>query len=84
MASAHWRTDKTVSLPMMGVAAIHMVALVWFAATLTARVDQFEKRADGFAPQMEKVIEIKAAVAAMKDDIADIKATLRIAKLGSR
>lgn len=82
-ASAHWKVDKTVSLPMVGAFVVQTFLIGWYLSAQNERLGSYEKRADGFQPSIEKIIEIKTTVGTMKEDIADIKTILRTARFGS-
>ena len=82
--AAHWKLDKTVSLPLLGGLIVQTSAVVWLIATMSARVDQFEKRADAFQPTIEKVIRLDTKLDDIEESIADIKLILRTSKVTTK
>lgn len=83
-ANAHWKLDKTLSLPMVGGFLLQAAVILWFVATLNARVNQFEIKAENFQPQVEKIIRLETKIDDIKENLTEIKQILRTAKLSSK
>ncbi len=75
--SNDWKVKREISLPLVLGLIVHTGTFIWFIATLNNRVDQFEKQASAFVPQVEKIIKLGADMENVKDGIAEIKGLLR-------
>ena len=75
--SGDWKFKREISLPMVVGLVIHTGTFIWFIATLNNRVDQFEKQANSFTPQTEKIIRLETKIESIQDGIAEIKGILR-------
>ena len=72
-----WHLNRELSLSTVVMFAIQTSSIIWFIATLNNRVDQFEKQANSFQPQTEKIIRLETKIEAIQDGIAEIKGILR-------
>lgn len=68
-----WHLDKKVPLAQITALAVQTCVIVWWAATMSARVDQLEQKAASSAPQAERVIRLDAKVDELIGRIAEIK-----------
>lgn len=75
--SGDWKLKREISLPLVVGLIIHTGTFIWFIATLNNRVDQFEKQANSYAPQTEKIIRLETKIENIQDGIAEIKGILR-------
>lgn len=74
-----WHIDKTVPLAALLAAAIQFVALVWWGAMMTARVEQLERQQTAAAPQAERLIRVEEKLGAVQAALVEIKAALTAA-----
>ena len=79
-ADKHWTLEKKFSLPMVGGLLLQTGAILWFIATLNARVNTFEQTATDFKPQIEKIVRIETKVDDIKERISGIEQILRMSK----
>ncbi len=68
-----WHLDKKVPVALMAVLLTQTVGIVWWAAGITARVDQLEHVAVSTAPQAERIIRLETKVDDIKDRVTEIK-----------
>ena len=78
----HWRLDRKVPLVLILAIALQTLAVVWGAATLSARVEVLEKQATAIAPLAEKVIRLETRLEAIQQGIAEIKTLIRTRQAG--
>lgn len=80
-ADRAWRIDKHIPLaPLIGgfmAILAQTVTIVWWGASINYRVDALEKQYVVLAPLAGTLIEVKTTLDNLKDDVKDIKATLR-------
>jgi hypothetical protein len=72
-----WHIDKKVPIALIITLAIQTVTIVWWAATLSTRVEQLERAAVAYAPQVERVIRLEEKIGVVQQGITDIKALVR-------
>lgn len=68
-----WHLDKKVPLANITALAVQTCVIVWWAATMSVRVDQLEQKMAAAAPQAERVIRLDAKVDEMIGRIAEVK-----------
>ena len=78
-----WHLDKKVPLPMLLVVGGQTLAIVWWAATTNARLDEVERKLVANAPQAvqivrleERAIRNEEKVGILQQGINEIKALL--------
>jgi hypothetical protein len=69
--------DRRISLTLIFVGWICVAVVVWWAATLTKRVEQLEKQAAAMAPQDTRLTRVEVRLDNVVDGISEIKALLR-------
>lgn len=72
----HWHLDRKVPVALIVALAAQTVAMVWWAATLSIRVDQLEQKAVASAPQAERIIRLESKVDVIADKITEIRAAI--------
>jgi hypothetical protein len=55
----HWSIDKRVPIATLGIVVVQTVAVVWWAASLNARVAFAEKSLDLLASNAERLVRIE-------------------------
>jgi len=79
-----WHLDKKVPLALIVTLSLQTVAIVWWAASISARVDVLEQRVVAAAPQAERIIRLEAKLDNVVDKIAEIKGLVSAPKEPSR
>lgn len=68
-----WHLDKKVPVALIVTLSLQTAAIVWWAASISARVDVLEQRSLAAAPQAERIIRLEAKLDNVVDKIAEIK-----------
>jgi hypothetical protein len=82
MAEVHeyerqWHLDKKVPIALILALAVQTVAIVWWAAALSVRVDSLERAALAVAPQAERIVRVETKMDMLTATLTEIKAMLR-------
>ena len=72
-----WHLDKKVPIALIATLAAQTVVVVWWAASLSARVQSLEHQALAIAPQAGQIIRLETKVDVINGTLAEIKAILR-------
>jgi hypothetical protein len=72
-----WHLDKKVPIALIATLAVQTVVVVWWAASLSARVESLERQALAIAPQAGQIIRLETKVDVINGTLAEIKAILR-------
>ena len=72
-----WHLDKRVPIALIFTIIVQTAGLVWWASSLTERVNTLERRADASAPQAERITRLEVNIEVVKDGIAEIKRLIR-------
>jgi hypothetical protein len=72
-AQPKWKVDRTVPLAVIVTMALQTVGAVWWAATLSARVNQLETN----QVSSERTGRIEEQVIRLREDLGDIKTDLK-------
>jgi hypothetical protein len=73
MANEAWHLDKRVNVAMIGSFLVQTAAIAWWAAGVSQRIIELEKRADISAPQAERIIRLEEKVGVIHDDVNEVK-----------
>jgi hypothetical protein len=68
-----WHLDKKVPIALILTLAFQTAAIVWWAASISARVDTLEQRTIAAAPQAERIVRLETKLDGVIDKIAEIK-----------
>lgn len=68
-----WKVDKTVPLAIIITLGLQTIGAVWWAATLSARVEVLEKN----QVTGERAVRIEEQVIRLREDLGDIKVDLK-------
>jgi hypothetical protein len=72
-----WHLDRKVPIALMATLSLQTVAVVWWAASLSQRVDALERTALLAAPQTERLVRVETKMDMFTSTLAEIKAILR-------
>ena len=72
-----WHLDRRVPIALIVTILLQTAGLVWWAASLTERVNTLERRADASAPQAERITRLEVNIETVKEGIAEIKRLIR-------
>lgn len=72
-----WHIKKELPISTVAMFLVQIGTLVWFIATLQARMDQAEQKITAYAPTVERIIKLEAKVESVQDGISEIKVILR-------
>lgn len=72
-----WHLDKRVPIALIFTIAAQTMAIVWWAATASARLDQLERQVNLSAPQAERVIRLEAKMDSLVESIGELKALFK-------
>ena len=75
--SKHWTVDKRVPLALIVTIVLQTGGLVWWASSLSERVNVLEKRAEQTAPQAERLTRVEVKLESVQEGIAEIKRLIR-------
>lgn len=73
----NWHLDKRVPIALIFTIVIQTAGLVWWASSLTERVNTLERRADATSPQGDRIMRLEVNMEVVKDGVAEIKRMLR-------
>lgn len=72
-----WTLDKHIPVAMLIALFLQTAGAVWWAASITGRVGALEQQNTTLVPLTAAVAKVEATVSDMRDDMKDIKSTLR-------
>jgi hypothetical protein len=72
-----WHLDKKVPIALIGTLLAQTIAIVWWAANLSTRVDALERQYLANVPRMESVIRLETKVDGLTSGLQELKAMLR-------
>lgn len=73
----HWTVDRRVPLAMILAIVLQTAGLVWWASSLSERVNVLEKRADASAPQGDRLTRVEVKLEGVQSGIDEIKRLIR-------
>jgi hypothetical protein len=68
-----WHLDKKVPVALIATLAVQTVAIVWWAASLSQRVDALEHNAVAAVPRLESVIRLETKVDVINSTLQELK-----------
>lgn len=72
-----WHLDKKVPIAMIMAILFQTGGMIWWGATTSERVSNLERKADGVAPQAERLARVETKLETVQDGISEIKSILR-------
>lgn len=73
----HWTVDRRVPLALIVTIAIQTAGLVWWASSLSERVNTLERRAEASAPQADRLTRVEVKIESVQEGISEIKRLIR-------
>jgi hypothetical protein len=73
----HWTVDRRVPLALIVAMAMQTGGLVWWASSLSERVNTLERRADQTAPQADRLTRVEVKIESIQEGITEIKRLIR-------
>lgn len=71
-----WHLDKKVPIAMIVTIAMQTAGFVWWAASLSERVNTLERDALRSAPYAERIVRLETKMESIADGIQEIKRLL--------
>lgn len=68
-----WHLDRRVPIAVIAALAAQTSAVLWWAATLSSRVDLLERQIVAIGPQTERIIRLEGKVDAITGSLWEIK-----------
>lgn len=75
-----WHLDRKVPISLIFAICLQTVGVVWMAASANERLNALEQKMLVLAPQGDRLTRVEVNIEAIKDSLAEIKATLRKSK----
>lgn len=73
----HWHLDKRVPVAIIVAIVVQTAGMVWWASSLSERVNTLERQAQSSAPQVERIVRLETQLEAIREGIAELKVILR-------
>lgn len=74
---ARWHLDKRVPIALIITIAVQTAGIVWWASSLSERVNTLERRADASAPQGDRLTRVEVKIENVQEGIARIERLIR-------
>jgi hypothetical protein len=71
-----WHLDKKVPVALIVTIAFQTTAIVWWAASVSQRVDALERNAMAAIPRLESVIRLETKVDFVSATLQELKALI--------
>lgn len=72
-SDTRWHLDKRVPIALIVTIAIQTGSIVWWAATVTGRLDRLEEKTAVVAPQSDRLTKVEVQLEVVKEGIIEIK-----------
>lgn len=76
-SDTRWHVDRKIPLALILTIIVQTGGVVWWGASISARIDVLEKRADSAAPQGDRLTRVEVRLDAVQEGITEIKSILR-------
>jgi hypothetical protein len=73
----HWTVDRRVPLALIVTIAVQTAGIVWWASSVSERVNTLEKRAEQSAPQADRLTRVEVKIESVQEGIQEIKRLIR-------
>ncbi len=73
----HWHLDRKVPLAMIFAILAQTGAGIWWASTISSRVDYAERRLEAMAPQSDRVTRVEVKIEGVQSDVSEIKSDVK-------
>lgn len=72
-----WHLDKRVPLALILTIALQTGAMLWWAASLSERVNNLERQQALAAPQADRLTRVEVKIESIVDGVSEIKRLIR-------
>lgn len=79
-ADARWHLDKRVPIALLLAMLIQTGGAFWWAATISERINNLEKRADASAPQADRLTRVEVKLDGVMDSIGRVERLIQAKK----
>jgi hypothetical protein len=73
----HWHIGREIPLAVIFAILVQTVGIVWWASSLSGRVDQLEKNNSASAWQAEKIIRIDEKLNTVQTTMSELKTAIQ-------
>lgn len=70
---SHWHLDRRVPIALMLTIAVQTAAIVWWASSLSERVNTLERQIASITPQADRITRLEVNIEFIRDGISDIR-----------
>lgn len=71
-----WHIEKGVPLALIGTLVMQSVVIVWWASSISQRVNELERNAMAAVPRLESVIRLETKVDVINSTLQELKAII--------
>lgn len=82
-ADAKWHFDKRIPIALIFALGVQTATIVWWAATVSARIERLEEKAANVGPQSERLTRVEVQLEVVKDGVSEIKRILQTPRSSS-
>lgn len=75
--SESWHLDRRVPLALIVTIVVQTGGLVWWASSLSERVNTLERQAVTSAPQGDRLTRVEVKIEAIQEGVTEIKRLIR-------
>lgn len=72
-----WHLDKRIPIALIITLALQTAAGIWWASSLSERVNTLERDSAKSAPNVERIVRLETRIEAVVEGIGEIKRLLR-------
>lgn len=76
-ADARWHLDKRVPISLLVAMFFQTIGAFWWAATISERINNLEKRAESVAPQADRLTRVEVKLDVVQENLGEIKRLLQ-------
>lgn len=76
-ADAKWHFDKRIPIALIFALGVQTATIVWWAATVSARIERLEEKTSVVAPQSDRLTRVEVQLEVVKDGVSEIKRILQ-------
>lgn len=72
----HWELDKHINLATVATLLAQIIAVIWFASSITFRVGTLEDKITAIAPQADRITRLEVKLESIKGGLDRIETAL--------
>lgn len=76
-SDSKWHFDKRIPIALIFALGVQTATIVWWAATVSARIERLEEKAASAAPQSDRLTRVEVQLEVVKDGVTEIKRLLQ-------